>query len=186
MFIRTVDEGLARMLRAEIPLPVDTIDISFAMPSPHRLATLSRTTVNLFLYEVLPSGRPAHSVNRRVDQEGRAQRRRALPVVDLNYLVSVWAPDPLDEHQLLGELVSRIAGQAALAPEYLPTEPDSSVLLFLGGDEQNRVRDIWAAIGGGLRASFALSIAVAADSFGWLPEAPPVTRVLGAVGRRTD
>lgn len=174
------------MLRAEIPLPIDRVDISFATPSADWMATLSRTTVNLFLYEVLPSGRPAHSINRRVDQEGRAQRRRALPVVDLNYLVSVWAPDPLDEHELLGELVSRIAGQAALAPEHLAAEPDSAVLLFLGGDEQNRVPEIWSAIGGSLHASFALSIAVAADSFGWLPEAPPVSRVLGTVGRRSD
>ena len=186
MFIRAVDEGLVRMLRAEVPLAPEEADISFAPPRAGWDAALPRTTVNLFLYEVTPSVRPAQSLNRRVDPRGDVQRRRTLPMVDLNYLVSVWAADPLEEHRLLSEVVNRIAGQVMLSPEYLPAETDSSVLTFLGGDEKSRPLDIWRALGGEPRASFTLSIAVAADSFGWVTEAPPVTQVLRNIDRRAE
>lgn len=179
MFIRTVDDGLENMLRAQLPLPPDLGDVSFDPPGGTWAAQLSRLTVNLFLYEVVPSGKPVQTAMRRVDSDGKAQRRRPQPAVELNYLVSAWAGSPRDEHQLLGDIISRFAGQPALAEEYFPVTPTSTVHLEFGTDDRNRLRDIWSAAGGHVKASFSLTVTAAADSFGWTDEPPKVTTIEG-------
>jgi len=185
MFIRTVDEGLARLLRAKIPLPANVADVSFAPPTVHWAATISRPTVSLFLYEVKPSERPGQAIVRRLGPDGRSQRRLPSPVLEMNYLVSAWAADPLAEHQLLGEVINLLVAHPILPDECLPGDATSPVQLIFSGDENNPMRDIWRAAGGQQRASFTLSAVAAADSFPWTDEAPPVTEVLRGLSRRT-
>jgi hypothetical protein len=177
MFVRMVDEGLERFLRTQLPLPEDLGDISFEAPTGNWSAQLSRITVNLFLYEVARSSHPARAATQRVDANGRSERRAPQPMVQLNYLVSAWAGSPRDEHQLLGDVISRIAPCDVLPAEHLPAELASTVHLGFGADERNRPRDVWGAAGGQLKASFTLQATVAADSFAWQDQAPLVTRI---------
>jgi hypothetical protein len=44
-------------------------------------------------------------------------------------------------------------------------------------DEANKPRDVCSGSGGQLKASFALELSVAADTFVWEDAAPPVTRI---------
>lgn len=184
MFIRVIDEGLERLLRSKVPLPPDTGDVSFAQPSNAWAERLGRPTINLFLYEVKPSTRPSASVVRRTDVDGRAQRRAPSPVMEMNYLVSAWAPSPLVEHQLLSEVISRLSMQNTLPIPNSVEQGGSPVQLIFGGDSENKVRDIWAAAGGRLKASFTLSVVTAIDAFPWVDQAPPVTQVLRGIGQR--
>lgn len=185
MFIRVVDESLERLLRAELPLPAELGDVSFDQPTGTWSAQLSRLTVNLFLYDVARSGQPSRSPMRRAvaGVDGAAgptgQRRPPLPMVRLGYLVSAWAGNPRDEHQLLGEVVNRLAGLPGLPDQYLPEPAGTSIDLSFGEDEQNRLRDLWTAVGGQLKASFTLQVHLPADAFDWTAEAPMVTEVLG-------
>lgn len=180
MFIRIVDEGLERFVRAEVPLPEDVGDVSFDVPNSGWSARLSRLTVNLFLYDVARSSHLNRAPVRRVDENGRAERRAPQPMVELSYLASVWAGDPRDEHQLLGELISRIAGLDVLPPEYLPRPLSSSVHLSFDDNDRHRTRDIWSGADATLKAGFILHATVAADTFGWAPEPPVVTTLEGA------
>ncbi len=180
MFIRIVDDGLERLIRDRLPLPEDAGDVSFDIPTPTWAAQLSRITVNLYLFDVSRSSQPNRAALRRVDENGKAQRRAPQPMVELDYLVSAWAGGPRDEHQLLGEVISRVASLDTLPVEYLPTELSSSVHLNLVEDDRHRARDIWSGAGGTLKASFTLQVTVAADTFGWTPEPPPVTMVEAA------
>jgi hypothetical protein len=184
VFIRVIDEGLERLLRKQLPLPADVGDVSFAVPSAGWGDRLTKPTVNLFLYEIKPSARPAPSVVRRTDVDGRAQRRRPSPVLEMNYLVSAWAGTPLVEHQLLGEVVNQLSVLATLPIGTATTEVASPVQLIFGGDSENNVRDLWMAAGGRLKASFTMSVVTAIDVFPWVDQAPPVTEVLRGVGRR--
>ena len=184
MFIRTVDEGLVRLLETKIPLPRTVADISFAPPTLGWAASVSRPTVNLFLYEVKPSERPGQAIVRRLSPDGRAQRRMPSPVLEMNYLVSVWAADPLTEHQLLGDVINLLVAHPILPDECLPGDATSPVQLIFGGDDANPMRDIWRAAGGQQKASFTLSAVAATDSFPWTDEAPPVTEVLRGLSRR--
>jgi hypothetical protein len=185
MFIRTVDDGLERYLRAKLPLPPDRGDIAFESPTNNWSAQLSRLTINLFLYEVRRSSHPSRSATQRaVDGVSKAQRKPPQPMIELGYLVTAWAGSAQDEHQLLGDVLSRFAAINTIPEEYLPGELSSSVYLTVGEDERNRPREIWTATGGSLKASFTLEATVAADTFDWLAEAPLINRVEGLAAPR--
>jgi hypothetical protein len=177
VFIRTVDDGLERLLRASLPLPPDVGDVSFDTPTGNWSAQLSRITVNLFLYQVSRSTDPSRTPVRRVDADGVAARRLPQPMVQLGYLVSAWAGSPRDEHQLLGDTLSRLASLTALPDEYLPDNLSSSVQLNISADPDNRAREVFSAAGAQLKAAFTLVVTVAADTFDWSAPAPPVQQV---------
>jgi hypothetical protein len=179
-----IDEGLERLLRKQLPLPADAGDVSFAVPSIAWSDRLSRPTINLFLYEIKPSTRPSASVVRRIDPDGRAQRRVPSPVLELNYLVSAWANSPLVEHQLLGEVVTRLSVQSTLPMKKAVGDGASPVQLIFGGDAENKLREVWTAAGGRLKASFSMSVVTATDAFPWTDQAPPVTEIVRGIGRR--
>jgi hypothetical protein len=186
MFIRVVDEGLERLLRAELPLPEDMGDISFDVPSSTWAAGLSRITVNLYLYDVNRSNHPNRAPMRRQTEDGKYERRKPLPMVELNYLVSAWAGNPRDEHQLLGDVLGRMASVDVLPQQYIPVQLSSTVAMMFVEDERHKTRDIWNGAGGVLKASFSIKITVAADSFDWADEPPMPTMVEARAGRRPD
>jgi hypothetical protein len=104
-------------------------------------------------------------------------------MIELNYLVSAWAGNPRDEHQLLGDVLSRLAALDTLPPEYLSRPLSSTVHLSFVEDDRHRARDIWNGAGGSLKASFSMQVTVAADSFDWAAEPPVVTRIEGFAPR---
>ncbi|MEO9139104.1 MAG: DUF4255 domain-containing protein [Jatrophihabitans sp.] len=177
MFIRVVDEGLEHLFRAEVPLPEDIGDVSFDAPTGTWAAQLARITINLFLYDVARSGLPSRSMNHRIGADGRAQQRPQQPMVRLSYLVSAWAGNARDEHQLLGDVISCCAALSELPPKHITGELTSPVHMTFADDERTRQRDIWSGVGGQLKPSFTLQANLAADTFGWTDSAPAVTRI---------
>lgn len=185
MFISNVDSGLERMVRERLPLPEDIGDVVFDAPTSTWSAQLSRITVSMFLYDVRRSSQPSRSATARVDGDGRGLRRRPQPMVELAYLVSAWAGSPGDEHQLLGDLVSMVTGTDSVPPTMFPIEMTTSVTLAMG-DERHTSRELWTAVGGGLKASVTLIATLGADVFDWEQQAPPVTRIQAMADRMAD
>ena len=184
MFVSHVDSGLEQLLRSRLPLPEELGDISFDVPNGTWSAQLSRITVNLFLYDLQRSSQPSGPMTR-TPEGGPAQRRRPQPMMQLSYLVSAWAGGPRDEHQLIGDVVSILAGVEVLPPDLVPDGLSSSVRLSLG-DADNRAREIWSASGGSLKASFTLTATVAADTFDWEVQPPAVERISAMASRMDD
>jgi hypothetical protein len=182
VFISHVDAGLERLLRTRLPLPEDVGDVSFDQPSGTWSAQLSRINVNLFLYDVDRSSVPSTPQVRPGPNGGRPERRAPQPMLVLGYLVSAWAGNPRDEHQLLGDVISLLSGVEVLPNDLLPETLSSTVRLALG-DSGSRPREIWGAVGGNLKASVTLQATVAADTFEWGPQAPAVERI-EALARR--
>ena len=179
MLIRNVDESLERFVRERLALTDDLGDVTFEAPTSNWSAQLSRITVNLFLYDVGLSNQPSRSAIRRITENGAAQQRAPQPMVRLGYLVSAWAGSPRDEHQLLGDLVSLFGAQSAVPADYLVGTLSSAIQIRIVADDVNRPRDVFGGSGGQLKAAFALEATVAADSYEWTPEAPPVDRIVG-------
>jgi hypothetical protein len=177
LIIPIVEEGLDKFLRAVLPLPPDVGDITFDAPSSTWSAQLSRITVNLFLYDISRSTQPAKPGSSRLDGAGRLERRGALPMVQLAYLVSAWAGSARDEHQLLGDVLTHLLPIQAIDPQYISTPLSSSVQISITTDERNRPRDIWSAIGGNLKASFTMAVTVAADTVPWELAPPAIQRI---------
>ncbi|CAL8973905.1 hypothetical protein CELL_01649 [Cellulomonas sp. T2.31MG-18] len=177
ILIPTVEDGLESYLRSALPLTPETGDISFEAPSSTWAAQVNRITVSLFLYNVARSPVPPRPAASRPGPDGRAEHRAPLPMVQLSYLVSAWAGSTRDEHQLLGDVLTRLVAQQVLPVEHLAVPLESSVQLSLAVDELNRPRELWSGLGGTLKASFTLLATVAADAYPWQLTAPAVTSV---------
>jgi hypothetical protein len=183
VFISHVDAALEAWLRAALPLTEEVGDVSFDAPNGTWSASLSRITVNLFLYDVQRSSRPATGAAiRPAENGGGTLRRRPQPMFALSYLVSAWAGSPRDEHQLLGDVVSLVAGAETVPAQFASTQLHSSVQLSLG-DDRNQPRELWSSAGGSLKASTVLQAIVAADTFDWETQAPAVDRIAAMADR---
>ncbi|NLF03469.1 MAG: DUF4255 domain-containing protein [Actinomycetales bacterium] len=167
MLIPAVEDGLERLLRATLPLAAEQGDIAFEAPSSTWSAGVNRLTVNLYLFGISRSSQPPRVQENRPGPDGRLQRRFALPMVQLSFLVSAWAGSVRDEHALLGDVLARVLAHPVIPPEHLPVPLDSAVQLALAGEEATRPRDVWSGIGGHLKASFVLQVTLAADAYPW-------------------
>ncbi len=183
MFISHVDTALEKLLRTRLPLAEEHGDVAFDVPSSSWSAQLSRITVNLFLYDVQRSNQPSRSVTARTGADASpAMRRRPQPMIQLGYLVSVWAGSPRDEHQLLSDVVSLFAGLEAIPAELVPADLTSSIQLLLG-DERSTGRELWAGAGGTLKPAVCVRATVAADTFDWELTPPAVERITAMAER---
>lgn len=170
------------MVRDRLPLPEEVGDVVFDAPGSTWSAQLSRITVNLFLYDVQRSTQPSRSATVRPVDTDSPMKRRPQPMIQLGYLVSAWAGSPRDEHQLLGDLVSVLAGTETLPAHYLPREASTSVHLRLGED-RSLPRELWTAAGGSLKASVLMQVTLGADTFDWEAQAPAVERIAAMASR---
>lgn len=174
--IPTVDAALENLLRTELPLPTALGDVSFDPPSGTWSAQLSRITVNLFLFGVGRSAQqPRPPAERTVD--GQRQRRPALPMIDLRYLVSAWTGSIRDEHQLLGDLFGVLLRTQVMPVEHLPVPPASSVQMSIPPADDGRISGVWSTIGATVKPSFELLITTAAQDLAFEGVATPVQRI---------
>lgn len=179
MLIPIVEDGLEAFWRETLPLPREVGDVSFETPASSWSSQVNRITVNAFLYGISRSAQPPRPAAARTTGAG-AQQRAPLPMVQLDYLVSAWASVVRDEHQLLGDVMSRVLAHQVLPARHLPAPLASGVQLAVVQDQGNRPRDLWGALGGQLRASFLLMVTVAGDAFDWEAAPPAVTSVAGS------
>lgn len=183
MLIPMIDQGVERLLRAELPLAETVGDISFDAPSGNWSAQLSRITINLYLFAVGRSTQPVRHAVDRIGANGRPERRRPLPMVELGYLVSVYAGTTRDEHQLLGDVLTIFETNAVLSPTLLPDSFESGVQLQLALHDHSRIKDVWNGVGGHLRPSFELVVTTALDGLPFEELAPRAERIEAIMNR---
>jgi hypothetical protein len=186
VLIPTIDQGIERLIRAELPLGETMGDISFDAPSGTWSAQLSRITINLYLFSIGRSTVPHRPTTDRIVANGRTERRRPLPMIELGYLVSVYAGSTRDEHQLLGDVMTVFEGNAALSPKLLPDSFESAVQLQIAPHDHARIKDIWSGVGGHLRPSLELTVTTALDGMPFDLLAPRAEQVEAMLGRMAD
>ncbi len=183
--IEQIDRALERFLREATPLPESAIAVSFDVPDSAWGASRTRPTVNVFLFEMFRSPQLATTgIERRVADNGVRQKRPDTPFVDLHYLVTAWASEPRDEHQLLGSVLACV-----LAHDHLPDTAlngalsDKRCRLRLAPFDMRPPGELWSALGGP-RAAVQVLVSVPFEVFAWRDEQPPVESVTGNVTRR--
>lgn len=184
MVVGAVDAALESLLRSELPLPEDVGEVSFDPPDRSWGASVSRITVNVFLFDVGRAEQPAAGPGERLDGDGVRLRRGSVPMSRLNYLVTAWAGSVRDEHQLLGDVLGCFLRHPYLPAEHLPTVLPGTVQLQILGLEGRKSTELWSAIDGRLRAGFQLQAIAPHETLPWLPAPPEVTRVEGQTNRR--
>jgi hypothetical protein len=100
--ITDLDETIKQLLIKKGLLDSAEVDIKFEMPNREWSASISKPTVNIYLYDI----RENHKLRGTEwtitkDENGKATRKKNPSRIDISYLVTVWANDPIDEHRLL-------------------------------------------------------------------------------------
>lgn len=119
--IGDLDETIRQLLIEKVPLDPDVVEIMFERPNSEwesRLGT--KPTVNCFLHDICENLQLRYDQQQTVTRAGDGRKgtiRRTPARVDFKYLITVWAAETLDEHQILGRIL-----QALLRFQILPTE----------------------------------------------------------------
>ena len=107
--LEELDGSLRNFLRADVPLRADDIDIEFATPDKEWSARLSRSTVNLFLFDVRRSTTRAVTGRTVRNDDGGYYEVFRTPLIRARYLITVWTAEAADEHRVLGDVLRLLA-----------------------------------------------------------------------------
>jgi hypothetical protein len=149
--LNDVNIALQTLLRDRGLIDPRDVEIRFDVPSEEWAGSLTRPTINLFLFELHENtekrdGAPQTSIN-----GGRAERRMPPRRIDLQYMVSVLTADVEDEHQLLWRVMATLMKYQQFPPEVLPeslrTIAPPMVARIAAKDESRNLLDIWSALG---------------------------------------
>lgn len=184
-----VDQALVQYLRDVVPLPAAEVDVSFAAPAREWSARLSRPTINLFLWDVRRAGTRNRAGVDEVEVDGELFRRFPPRMVDLRYLVTVWASEHRDEHQLLGNVTRAIVARSAIPPEYHPQgfelPDDRPLAIALSSTADRKPDDFWSAIDGQLKPGLDVLVSFALPATLIPTEEPPREVGLGLADRHS-
>ena len=109
--LHLLDEAIEAYLRDQVPLPRGEIDVVFDRPSREWSASVTRPTLDLFLWDIRRNSSDQEAGMETVVENGRRVRRPPLPRIDCRYMVTAWAGQPRDEHQLLGAVMATLLMQ---------------------------------------------------------------------------
>ncbi len=167
-----IDQVLRQLLIRELPIKNSEVEINFDQPSREWSSRLSRPTLNLFLHDIrenqkLRQSHPAWEIER--NDDGSITKRRRPVRVDLHYMITAWANDPEDEHNLLGRTLMALFRFPNL-PEELLTEglrdqPGPIPIMAAQYDELRNPTDVWNVLDNEIRPAIACTVTVAIDPY---------------------
>jgi hypothetical protein len=175
--LSALENTLQTWLREQLPLPEDVGDVSFDSPEGSWGTSVTRPTVNLFLFEIARAAQQPVAMPSRRDAAGTLVRDQPAPAVSFCYLLSTWGGGVREEHQLLGDAVRAVLRTPFLAGDPRQLDLVGPVQLALAAPEQVQARELWAGLGGRLRASLVLTATTAVTLDRPQRVAPPVQRV---------
>ncbi len=116
--IQDVDDTLKELLVQKAGINTADIDIKFDMPNKDWSATVTKPTINLFLYDMRENHELRSNERTLVRNGDNTAGVVSRPPVrmDLSYLITVWTTDISDEHRLLGSLLNALL-QFPLLPD---------------------------------------------------------------------
>ena len=118
--ISELNETIKQVLIQKGALDPAEVDISFDTPDREWSASISKPTVNAYLYDI----RENHQLRStewivEKDQSGIATRKKNPSRIDLSYLITVWTSDIEDAHRLLWHVLATLSRYPELPEELL-------------------------------------------------------------------
>jgi hypothetical protein len=164
-----VEDVLRRLLIKELPIKNGDINIEFHQPKREWSSRLNRPTLNLFLYDLRENNVLRQPEWKLEKKNGSAVKKRSPVRLDLNYMITAWATEPEDEHNLLYRALLVLFRHPEL-PEDLLTESLKSqpVPIPLRVAEHEAFRsaaDYWGVLDNELRPAIACSLTLALDPY---------------------
>lgn len=175
--LNLLDESLEEFLRAEVPLAKRSVDVSFDAPDADWGSSITKPTVNLYLWDIRRNLEEREGGWELVEENGVRTRRRKKPRVDIRYLVTAWTSETRDEHALLGEVLAALLRYPDMPEDHLVGSygevrplPSLSVASVDPGDQS----DFWSALGGQLKPGLDLMVTATVDVAADPEAGPPV------------
>lgn len=188
--IHDLDETLKQILVKQGKLNAGDIDITFEQPTGEWAVSLSRPTINLYLYDIRENVElrdRGFSVER---ENGTARRVWHPKRIDLSYLITVWARNPEDEHQILWRVLHTLSRVRKIKSKdgigtVLDQPYDMPTKVALPSDALRNIPDLWGVMENQLKPSINFLVTVALDTEE-VVEAPMVFTTRIAVGQSYD
>jgi hypothetical protein len=149
--LNAINQAFASLLREKGLIDPLDVDVRFEVPSEEWVESLTRPTVNAFLFEVYENTDKRDSAPVTTINGGRAERRMAPRRIDLMYMVSVVTADVEDENELLWRVLATLMKHQQFPSDVLPdsirgvTPPLTARIA--GKEEARNTIDIWSALG---------------------------------------
>ena len=163
--IHDIDESLRALLEARIVRGAN-IEIAFEAPNEEWAAKRQGPAINCFLYDIredLERRRVQFEPQR--DGEGIVTGRQTPPRrFKLEYLLTVWAQRPEDEHRLLAAVLETFVVSDEFPTEHLQGRAADvgpiRTTIGLPLPPERSLSDVWSSLGGGLRPALDLVVTV--------------------------
>lgn len=169
--ISEIDHALRDLLYKEIPLRKSEVDIEFAQPKREWSSRLNKPTLNLYLFDLRENVdlRGSEQWTRKDLDDGTIELHRNPTRIDLNYLITGWAKEVYDEHQLLSKALVTLLKQPYLPEEYLPEYLKNQPVPIWMDVAQNNIltnpSDLWNTLDNDLRPGIRLRITLCVDPY---------------------
>lgn len=167
--ISDLNETIRKLLTKKGAFDPAEVDTSFKTPNREWSASISKPTVNVYLYDI----RENHELRStewviEKDQNGIATRKKNPGRIDLSYLITVWTNDIEDEHRLLWHVLAALSRYPDLPEELLSGQlagqyyPIKTTTAQPDGLLSNPA-DFWAALDNELKPSINYVVTVPLD-----------------------
>ena len=185
--IYEIDEAL-RALISQDALSGSDVEVVFDAPTKDWASRRNTPTVDVYLYDIREDlRRRERGMINDYDDRGRVVDRHLPPrYFKLSYLITAWTQRPQDEHRLLSAALACFLRHDAIPAGLLEgslTELALPVAITVGlpPPEDRGFADVWSALGGELKPSLDVVIAVPIDTGQRRYVGPPVTEPVTVV-----
>jgi hypothetical protein len=171
--IQDVDETIRNLLLKRGKIDDSAVDISFDQPTGEWAGSLTRPTINCYLYDIRENVE-LRSRDFKIERDiNNGMTRRVFdPLrVDLSYIITSWTRNIRDEHALLSRVLTTCAAVRAIRPsdaeiveEALRNQPlDMPVKVALPSEAIRNLPDLWGVMENQLRPAINFVITIAVD-----------------------
>lgn len=169
--IADLDETIRQLLKEELPIKNNEIEVSFDQPKRENSAKWTKPTVNLFLYDLRENNvlrqhqwEQIANANR---GDNRCRRKRSPMRVDCFYMLTAWAADPEDEHRLLSRCLLALFRFPTLREDRLlgslRNPPYDIQARLASHDKLTNPAEVWSALDNEMRPSISYVVTLALD-----------------------
>lgn len=157
--ISELDEAIKKLIITKGELDPSQIEIEFDAPDREWSASVSKPTVNIYLYDIRENFQLRGTewvLNH--NNDGTATRKKSPSRIDLSYLITVWANDVSDEHRLLWHVMATLFRYPELPDDVLSGDLVDHIYPIKTSTAQpdglfNNPSDFWAALDNKIKAS---------------------------------
>jgi hypothetical protein len=167
--ISELDETIKQLLIKKGAFDATEINITFETPDREWAASISKPTINIYLYDI----RENHKLRGTEwaitkDENGNTTKKKNASRIDISYLITVWTSDIMDEHRLLWHVLFTLFRYHELPEELLSKELLGAKYPIKAAAAQpdglfNNPADFWSALDNEIKPSINYVVTVPLD-----------------------